>query len=207
MSRRRRCRAIRPPRRMREASGDAEGQAGKLSSEMRRLSPASAGVRTPNFVVIGPNLSALAHEMSTMFDQDQTTLGPIPPTMWSTVELAMRHAWDCYTTRCCNCGRSGLLQVWSEAKGWDFRAHGLSVAAVSRRNPVNSIMRCLSCNSSVIDFVHQRGSRNCSSTICPFGLKVSGRPPRCAPTLAAMSCPNYGPAIEGQSARGVRCSG
>ncbi len=64
----------------------------------------------------------------------------------------MRHNWICYTTHCHSCGHAGLLQVWSDRRGWGYKTSALVVAAVNRIHPENSVMRvrCLCLQSSVV---------------------------------------------------------
>jgi hypothetical protein len=99
----------------------------------------------------------------------------------------MQHDWVCYTTHCTNCGHSGLLQVWSEGRGWGFATSALVVAAVSRIHPENSVMRCIACLSSVVTLERQPDSPRCASAACQF----DHAPKRLKSGVADIACPMH----------------
>ncbi len=52
---------------------------------------------------------------------------------------------------CRTCGQNGALHITTNrAGGWSFVTVGFVGLAVNRHNPPNSVLRCNSCSSSVV---------------------------------------------------------
>src|SRR5689334_7600791 len=86
----------------------------------------------------------------------------------------MQRDWICYTSHCHSCGHVGLLQVWSDRRGWGYATSALFVAAVSRIHPENSVMRCIACLSSMVTLERQPDSPHCASAACRFDRSRRG---------------------------------
>jgi hypothetical protein len=56
-----------------------------------------------------------------------------------------------YPLRCRNCGQSGFISIAQNGqRDWHFTAVGFFGLAVNRHNPSNSVLRCNSCGSSLV---------------------------------------------------------
>lgn len=102
----------------------------------------------------------------------------------------MRHNWICYTTYCHSCGRTGLMQLWSDNGGWGYTTQALVAAAVNRIHPENSVMRCISCLSPVVTLKREPDSPQCGSTLCRYNPATR----RHAGAPISIACPMHGAA-------------